>query len=311
MTSAFVQNYPLYNYPVGAYNHQPLMDYNWHNMGLPASDSYTATCATNGRIRERSQSDGLPSPNCGSMSPEPMLPPPQSTKTAALNGFYGQDATYYQPDTIDFMTTTTTTTTCAKNKTLRNDSDYIRKQSVQYHPYQLKVDFENKTKSSATMPSTQQQHQQLQLPSAQHQSLAVMSTIISADCKTTATGSSQNDYFHPHHYHHRQQQYTVGTTSEHVFESPAANDNQINDIESMSCLQLSGDAIHQTPEVMKRRRLAANARERRRMNSLNDAFDKLRDVVPSLGSDRKLSKFETLQMAQTYIAALNELLSRD
>lgn len=65
------------------------------------------------------------------------------------------------------------------------------------------------------------------------------------------------------------------------------------------------------PEILKRRRLAANARERRRMNSLNDAFDKLREVVPSLGNDRKLSKYETLQMAQTYIAALNELLKRD
>lgn len=64
-------------------------------------------------------------------------------------------------------------------------------------------------------------------------------------------------------------------------------------------------------EVMKKRRLAANARERRRMNSLNDAFDRLRDVVPSLGNDRKLSKFETLQMAQTYISALHELLQRD
>lgn len=39
-------------------------------------------------------------------------------------------------------------------------------------------------------------------------------------------------------------------------------------------------------EVLRKRRLAANARERRRMNSLNDAFDKLRDVVPSLGNDR-------------------------
>lgn len=65
------------------------------------------------------------------------------------------------------------------------------------------------------------------------------------------------------------------------------------------------------PEVMKKRRVAANARERRRMNSLNDAFDRLRDVVPSLGNDRKLSKYETLQMAQTYIAALNELITRD
>lgn len=61
-------------------------------------------------------------------------------------------------------------------------------------------------------------------------------------------------------------------------------------------------------EVLKRRRLAANARERRRMNSLNDAFDRLRDVVPSLGNDRKLSKYETLQMAQTYINALHALL---
>lgn len=63
-------------------------------------------------------------------------------------------------------------------------------------------------------------------------------------------------------------------------------------------------------ETLRKRRLAANARERRRMNGLNDAFEKLREVVPALGNDRKLSKFETLQMAQTYITALAELLRR-
>lgn len=63
-----------------------------------------------------------------------------------------------------------------------------------------------------------------------------------------------------------------------------------------------------SPTVMKRRRLAANARERRRMNGLNEAFDRLREVIPSLGADHKLSKFETLQMAQTYISALCDLL---
>lgn len=62
------------------------------------------------------------------------------------------------------------------------------------------------------------------------------------------------------------------------------------------------------PQVMKKRRLAANARERRRMNNLNSAFDRLRDVVPALGNDRQLSKYETLQMAQSYITALCELL---
>ncbi|XP_076348371.1 uncharacterized protein LOC143246009 [Tachypleus tridentatus] len=65
------------------------------------------------------------------------------------------------------------------------------------------------------------------------------------------------------------------------------------------------------PVVMKKRRLAANARERRRMHSLNIAFDQLREVVPSLGNDRKLSKYETLQVAQSYISALVGILEKD
>ncbi|XP_060534891.1 protein atonal-like [Cylas formicarius] len=64
-----------------------------------------------------------------------------------------------------------------------------------------------------------------------------------------------------------------------------------------------------SPTVLKRRRLAANARERRRMNGLNDAFDRLRQVIPNLDAEQKLSKFETLQMAQSYISALRELLA--
>lgn len=63
------------------------------------------------------------------------------------------------------------------------------------------------------------------------------------------------------------------------------------------------------PVVKKKRRLAANARERRRMQNLNSAFDRLRQYLPSLGNDRQLSKHETLQMAQTYITALCDLLS--
>ncbi|XP_076844120.1 uncharacterized protein atoh1c [Brachyhypopomus gauderio] len=58
----------------------------------------------------------------------------------------------------------------------------------------------------------------------------------------------------------------------------------------------------------RRRRLAANARERRRMLGLNVAFDRLRSVIPNLESDKKLSKSETLQMAQIYITTLSELL---
>ena len=61
-------------------------------------------------------------------------------------------------------------------------------------------------------------------------------------------------------------------------------------------------------EIRCKRRRAANARERKRMNGLNDAFERLREHVPNLGNDRKLSKFETLQMAQTYINALRDIL---
>lgn len=62
-------------------------------------------------------------------------------------------------------------------------------------------------------------------------------------------------------------------------------------------------------DTMRKRRVDANARERRRMNYLNVAFDRLREVVPS--DDRKLSKYETLQMAQSYIMALLELIERN
>lgn len=110
-------------------------------------------------------------------------------------------------------------------------------------------------------------------------------------------------------------------------------DNECDDFDNDSLMQDSGDESscpddirqeengkHQhkikrrssnklvSPVIMKKRRLAANARERRRMQNLNKAFDRLRTHLPSLGNDRQLSKFETLQMAQTYITALNDLL---
>lgn len=59
----------------------------------------------------------------------------------------------------------------------------------------------------------------------------------------------------------------------------------------------------------KHRRVAANARERRRMHGLNKAFDELRSVIPSLENEKKLSKYDTLQMAQIYITELSELLA--
>ncbi|KAH8033982.1 hypothetical protein HPB51_018493 [Rhipicephalus microplus] len=81
--------------------------------------------------------------------------------------------------------------------------------------------------------------------------------------------------------------------------------------EVLSATSAPASAAAAPPVIVKKRRLAANARERRRMHGLNVAFDRLRQVVPSIGDDRKLSKFETLQMAQSYITALTDLLVRD
>ncbi|KAK5600519.1 Protein atonal 7 [Crenichthys baileyi] len=74
----------------------------------------------------------------------------------------------------------------------------------------------------------------------------------------------------------------------------------------------SSEPDSKTPEKFEtttRRRMAANARERKRMQGLNTAFDRLRKVVPQWGQDKKLSKYETLQMALSYIMALNRILT--
>ncbi|KIH56994.1 Helix-loop-helix DNA-binding domain protein, partial [Ancylostoma duodenale] len=46
------------------------------------------------------------------------------------------------------------------------------------------------------------------------------------------------------------------------------------------------------------RRDKANARERRRMNSLNDALEHLRTILPSVPDEPKMTKIETLRVAQ-------------
>ena len=66
--------------------------------------------------------------------------------------------------------------------------------------------------------------------------------------------------------------------------------------------------LEMSESVLKKRRLAANARERRRMDLLNQGFDRLRTVLPGLGPETQLSKYETLQMAQEYIHQLAQLL---
>ncbi|XP_070543835.1 neurogenic differentiation factor 6-B-like [Ptychodera flava] len=70
----------------------------------------------------------------------------------------------------------------------------------------------------------------------------------------------------------------------------------------------NGRTRHNTYDARNNRRLTINERERTRMRRLNEAMDSLRKVVPHYPSDRKLSKMETLLLAQNYILALTRIL---
>ncbi|KAK2585360.1 hypothetical protein KPH14_010038 [Odynerus spinipes] len=65
------------------------------------------------------------------------------------------------------------------------------------------------------------------------------------------------------------------------------------------------------PRQAVQQRQAANMRERRRMQNINDAFEGLRAHIPTLPYEKRLSKVDTLKLAIGYIKFLNELVRAD
>jgi len=64
-----------------------------------------------------------------------------------------------------------------------------------------------------------------------------------------------------------------------------------------------------TTPARRRQRHAANTRERRRMKTINDAFEGLRARVPVARDDRKLPKVDTLRLAIAYIRKLSGIIN--
>lgn len=56
------------------------------------------------------------------------------------------------------------------------------------------------------------------------------------------------------------------------------------------------------------RRLESNERERQRMHKLNNAFQALREAIPHVKTEKKLSKIETLTLAKNYIKSLTSII---
>lgn len=75
----------------------------------------------------------------------------------------------------------------------------------------------------------------------------------------------------------------------------------------------SEEAVEKSGRVKRRRvqtpyqRKAANVRERRRMCTMNKAFEELRERLPAFDDEKKLSRIETLKLAMTYITFMKDL----
>ena len=73
---------------------------------------------------------------------------------------------------------------------------------------------------------------------------------------------------------------------------------------------LRSEASSKSEDEANDHRTLANVRERQRTQALNDAFNALRRIIPTLPSD-KLSKIQTLRLATKYIDFLCQILSND
>lgn len=90
-----------------------------------------------------------------------------------------------------------------------------------------------------------------------------------------------------------------------------------NTYTSIKCIIFFRYRIHRhrrrnkCPQQQIQQRQAANLRERKRMQSINDAFEMLRAHIPTLPYEKRLSKLDTLKLAIGYINFLNELGRKD
>ncbi len=106
--------------------------------------------------------------------------------------------------------------------------------------------------------------------------------------------------------------FNFNPNSNHLYDSKLQNfsilmpnDKEIyNDNQMISKRKRCASQIYQ-------QRHAANLRERRRMQSINEAFEHLRRHIPTLPYEKKLSKVDTLRLAIGYINFLTELLNKD
>lgn len=123
--------------------------------------------------------------------------------------------------------------------------------------------------------------------------------------------------YHQHvHLQQQQQQQQINDTESDDTERLQQQRRMHCAPDSVGCLQRRTEAALQHPvpvpvvRVVKRRN-TANKKERRRTQSINNAFSDLRDCIPNVPSDTKLSKIKTLRLATSYISYLMDVLDSE
>lgn len=124
---------------------------------------------------------------------------------------------------------------------------------------------------------------------------------------------------YPYHHNPSQHQHYSGLMYQESSQSEQRRQNEF----SISCAVLQSEggshsvqhhlsAIREGGLVVRpKRRNTANKKERRRTQSINNAFADLRDCIPNVPVDTKLSKIKTLRLAASYIGYLMAVLESD
>ncbi|XP_053680759.1 pancreas transcription factor 1 subunit alpha [Anopheles nili] len=137
----------------------------------------------------------------------------------------------------------------------------------------------------------------------------------------------QDQHHHDHQQQHLHQANNVDSTTSNSSDFFLADDENTTDSDSycgFNSDQENNDSIkeiysnrtskYRRPKCASQQaqqRQAANLRERRRMQSINEAFEGLRTHIPTLPYEKRLSKVDTLKLAISYISFLGEMLRKD
>ncbi|EZA59079.1 hypothetical protein DMN91_008035 [Ooceraea biroi] len=117
----------------------------------------------------------------------------------------------------------------------------------------------------------------------------------------------------PHHHHLHHHHHQPSYRRDHEFASSQINQQVVGGVVG-TLQQHLHQGVHEGGDVSVRppkRRNTANKKERRRTQSINNAFADLRDCIPNVPVDTKLSKIKTLRLAASYIGYLMAVLESD